>query len=144
VAGVFFLAREAAKPIEFSWPRFTDDRHNPAWRVATAWGRAWHGAEGTPDPDPSDPDYRFTVIQSQMFRRLLYRAVLARDVPILLRYMIQLADSYLPTNANARVDRVMRTALRQALSSLGLLSRTEGLSASSSGSAGGVAVARAS
>jgi arginyl-tRNA synthetase len=121
IAG-FLLSRPALKSLEFSRERFGDERHNPGWTLAKAWAKAHAGCPGDAvDPDPTDADYRFAVLHSQGFPRVLHMAAATRDVTMLTRYLLHIAEWHVAQPRAPRVDRVMRTLLRTGLCSLGVL-----------------------
>jgi arginyl-tRNA synthetase len=131
VALGFFLNRPAAKSIDLSWDRMLDETQNPGWLLSRAWSQACTMAQ-TRDGDirgPADvldPPYRFAVIQSERFRRLLHLTVSNRDVSILMHYLIHLAQWYVATPAGPPLHRVMRTVLESGLCALGCLPRAAG------------------
>ncbi len=125
----YFLSRPATKSIEFSWDRIFDERQNPGWVIARAWYRA-SSAVNTSGPEgrgePSDPVYRFAVIQANRFPRLLRIAISNLDVGVLMQHLAHLAQWYVDTATNRPTDRVVHTALRAGLSASGLVPRSAG------------------
>jgi hypothetical protein len=91
------------------------------WELARAAVSAWDPRhDGRPDPAPEDPGYRNTVLQSQVHRRLLARAIEQLDVYELARFYGHLSRRYLATDADARTARGMRTLLTAGMGALGL------------------------
>jgi hypothetical protein len=81
--------------------------------VATATG---DGAEG----GASDPDYRFAVVQSELFRRHLRSAVEELDPVPLARYLSHFARWYGAEERTPRVEAVAQAVLDQGVRGLGL------------------------
>ena len=121
VALGFFLSDPVGvRPIEFSWSALTDRRRNPGLVWAESWMRSLRGGSRA-DSDPQNRDYRFVVLQSQMFPRLLRRAAVNLDLASLCRYATHLTSWHLNTRAISAVDRIMSTTLEQVLGAVGLL-----------------------
>lgn len=116
------LDRPTAKQLVVAPQRLLDERTNGGWRLARAWARAWSSdADGAADPAPRDPAYRYLVMQSQLHRGQVRAVADKLDTYILVRYLAILAQWYLGTPPNSRVDRLMRQILARGLSALGLL-----------------------
>jgi hypothetical protein len=73
------------------------------------------GAEGA-----EDPDYRFAVVQSELFRRHLRSAVDDLDLVPLARYLSHFARWYGAQERSPRVEAVAQTLLDQGVRGLGL------------------------
>jgi arginyl-tRNA synthetase len=118
-----FLNRPVVKSLVFAPAKVLDAEENVGWRLAQAWSRAVASAgDGAPDPVPEDPAYRFFVMQSQLHRRTLAKAIEELDMLLLLRFLVHLSDRYLALAApDPRTSRVVRTTLRDGLSALGLI-----------------------
>lgn len=116
------LDRPMSKRLVVSKQRLLDERTNSGWRLARAWARAWSSdADGAADPDPTDLDYRYLVMQSQLHRGQVRAVTDKLDTYILVRYLGILAEWYLGTPPSPRIDRLMRQLLASGLSALGLL-----------------------
>jgi arginyl-tRNA synthetase len=116
------LNRPVVKSLAFDPGRLLDDEVNVGWKLARAWARAWDPAnDGAADPAPEDPSYRFFVMQSQLHRRLLARAIEQLDVLLLVRFLAHLSEWYLDADLPPRVGRVVRTTLGNGLAALGLI-----------------------
>ncbi|HZV74408.1 MAG TPA: arginine--tRNA ligase [Conexibacter sp.] len=101
---------------------FLDVERNTGWRIALAWAKAWDPAnDGPADPAPDDPDYRHIVLQSQLHRRNLNRALEGLDLLKYVRYAGHLSEWYLAGAYAPRVGRVMRAILVSGLGALGLV-----------------------
>lgn len=118
-----FLNRPVVKGLVFAPAKVLDAEENVGWRLAQAWARASAtGDDGAPDPAPEDATYRFFVMQSQLHRRTLAKAIDELDMLLLLRFLVHLSDRYLAVERpDPRVSRVVRTTLREGLSALGLI-----------------------
>ena len=117
----FYLGRPTRKPVDLSLTEMLDLSGGVGWELARAAVRAWNPRyDGPPDPAPEDGSYRQTVLQSQVHRRLLVRAVERLDVYELARFYGHLSRRYLTTDEDGRVARAMRTLLAAGLGALGL------------------------
>ncbi|MGH2855043.1 MAG: arginine--tRNA ligase [Solirubrobacteraceae bacterium] len=134
VALGFYLGRPTRKPVDLTLTEMLDLRGGVGWELARASVHAWSPRyDGPPDPAPEDMGYRQTVLQSQIHRQLLARAVEQLDVYELARFYGHLSRRYLAANGDARasgvtrgaggdarVARAMRTLLAAGLGALGL------------------------
>jgi arginyl-tRNA synthetase len=120
-----FLNRPVVKSLVFAPAKVLDAEENVGWRLAQAWARASAeavAADAAPDPAPEEPAYRFFVMQSQLHRRTLAKAIEELDVLLLLRFLVHLSDRYLAVERpDPRVSRVVRTTLHAGLGALGLI-----------------------
>jgi tRNA synthetases class I (R) len=117
----FYLGRPTRKPVDLTLTEMLDLAGGVGWELARAAVSAWDPRhDGPPDPAPGDPEYRHTVMQSQVHRRLLARAVEQLDVYELARFYGHLSRRYLTIEADARTARAMRTLLTAGGSALGL------------------------
>ena len=117
-----FLNRPVVKELVFDPGHVLDAEANVGWRIAQAWSRANDPtADGAPDPDPGDDAYRFFVMQSQIHRRMLARAIDQLDAMLVLRFLAHIAEAYLNVEHAPRCGRVVRTILREGLAAIGLL-----------------------
>jgi hypothetical protein len=117
----FYLGRPTRKPVDLSLTEMLELRGGVGWELARAAVEAWSPRhDGPPDPAPEEQRYRRTVLQSQVHRRLLERAVEQLDVYELARFYGHVSRRYLAAEADARTARAMRTLLAAGLGSLGL------------------------
>jgi hypothetical protein len=117
----FYLGRPTRKPVDLTLSEMLDLRGGVGWELARAAVHAWSPRhDGPPDPAPEAGRYRLTVLQSQVHRQLLARAVERLDVYELARFYGHLSRRYLAVDADARVARLMRTLLAAGLGALGL------------------------
>ncbi len=132
----FYLGRPTRKPVDLTLTEMLDLTGGVGWELARAAVSAWDPRhDGPPDPAPEDPEYRHAVMQSEVHRRLLARAVEQLDVYELARFYGHLSRRHLATeagrhapsaripvsaNADARTARAMRTLLAAGIGALGL------------------------
>jgi len=117
----FYLGRPTRKPVDLTLAEMLDLTGGIGWELARAAVSAWSPRyDGPPDPAPEDAEYRQTVMQSQVHRRLLARAVKQLDVYELARFYGHLSRRYLTIDANARTARAMRSLLAAGMGALGL------------------------
>ena len=117
----FYLGRPTRKPVDLTLTEMLDLTGGVGWELARAAVSAWDPRhDGPPDPAPEDAVYRHTVLQSQVHRRLLARAVEQLDVYELARFYGHLSRRHLATNVDARTARAMRSLLAAGMGALGL------------------------
>jgi arginyl-tRNA synthetase len=122
-----FLNRPVVKELLFDPGHVLDAEANVGWRIAQAWSRANDPAnDGAPDADPGDDAYRFFVMQSQVHRRLLARAIDQLDAMLVLRFLAHVSEWYMGQQHAPRCGRVVRTILREGLGAIGLLRAASG------------------
>jgi arginyl-tRNA synthetase len=116
-----YLGRPTRKPVDLTLTEMLELTGGVGWELARAAVSAWDPRhDGRPDPAPDDPEYRHTVMQSQVHRRLLARAVEQLDVYELARFYGHLSRRHLTGEANGRTARAMRTLLTAGMGALGL------------------------
>jgi arginyl-tRNA synthetase len=118
VALGWFLPHPATPDIDFAPERMLS-HESLGWDLARARTRR------RPSPTPAglaaqDPDYRFAVVQSQLYRRHLRIAVERLDVKALADYLKHLTIWYLEEDRSERTQRVMHTLLDRSARGLGL------------------------
>jgi arginyl-tRNA synthetase len=117
----FYLGRPTRRPVDLTLTEMLDLTGGVGWELARAAVSAWDPRhDGPPDPAPEDGEYRHAVMQSEIHRRLLARAVEQLDVYELARFYGHLSHRYLTSEADARTARAMRTLLAAGMSALGL------------------------
>ena len=123
VALAYFLPHPATPDVEFDPARMLKADESIGWDLARA--RARHGGErhstGVPE---QDPDYRFAVVQSELYRRYLRLAVERLDIRPLAHYLKHLSIWYLESERTTPVERVVHTLLERSARGLGLESGT--------------------
>jgi arginyl-tRNA synthetase len=123
-----YLGRPTRRPVDLTLTEMLDLSGGVGWELARAAVCAWSPRyDGAPDPAPEDARYRQAVLQSQVYRRLLARAVEQLDVYELARFYGHLSRRYLASDGDGRTARAMRTLLAAGLGALGLpCAQTEG------------------
>jgi arginyl-tRNA synthetase len=119
----FYLGRPTRRPVDITLTEMLDLAGGVGWELARAAVSAWDPRhDGPPDPAPEDAEYRHAVMQSQVHRRLLARAVEQLDVYELARFYGHLSRRYLASesDADARTARAMRTVVAAGIGALGL------------------------
>ncbi|HEX3910531.1 MAG TPA: arginine--tRNA ligase [Solirubrobacteraceae bacterium] len=118
LALAYFLPHAAAPDIDFDPARLLSEE-SLGWELARA--RARHGAGSPNGSRPTeDPDYRFAVVQSELYRRHLSLAIERLDVRPLAHYLKHLAIWYLERERSESVERVVHTLLDRSARGLGL------------------------
>jgi arginyl-tRNA synthetase len=122
VALGFFLHHQAAADVEFDPETLLGGEESLGWDIVRA--RAHHGRVGADSIDggrpADDPDYRFVVVQSELYRRYLRLAVERLDIWPLAHYLKRLLRWYLQGERGEHVERVVQTLLDRSERGLGL------------------------
>jgi arginyl-tRNA synthetase len=116
----YFLPYPVAPRIDFDTDKLLCEDESLGWDLVRA--RARHGrvsASGGRRP-VEDPDYRFAVVQSELYRRYLRLAVERFDVRPLAHYLRHLSRWYLERERDEHVERVVHTLLDRSARGLGL------------------------
>ena len=111
----FFLLQTTSKRVEFEPELLFEPERSLGWDIAAA-RQARRGARGTAD----DLDYRFAVVQSELFRRHLRSAVADLDPVPLARYLSHFSRWYGAAERSPRVDAVAQAILDEGVRGLGL------------------------
>jgi arginyl-tRNA synthetase len=130
----YFVSYPVAPPIDFEPTQLLDDGESLGWDIVRA--RAHHSGVATnggrPKPGdarlrraspfrPSeDPDYRFAVVQAELYRRYLRLAVQRYDVGPLALYLKHLVRWYMERPRGEHVERVVQTLLDRGARGLGM------------------------
>jgi arginyl-tRNA synthetase len=120
VALGYFLLQPMTKRVEFEPEKLLrPEKDSLGWDLARAQARRGNAplAGGRP---AEDADYRFAVVQSEMYRRHLGSAVETFDSVALARYLSHFARWYLAGERAPEVDRVVGAVIEQGLQGLGL------------------------
>ncbi len=116
----FFLLQPTSKRVDFEPEKLLrEEKGSLGWDLARAEahrGTAPLGAERAAE----DPDYRFAVVQSELYRRHLRSSVESLDVVPLARYISHFARWYRGGERSPEVERVVRTVLEAGVRGLGL------------------------
>jgi arginyl-tRNA synthetase len=120
IALAFFLLQPTSKRVDFEPEKLLrDGKGSLGWDLARAQahrGTAELGAEHAAE----DADYRFAVVQSELYRRHLRSSVEGLDVIPLARYVSHFARWYGSQERSPEVERVAQTVLDRGVRSLGL------------------------
>jgi arginyl-tRNA synthetase len=118
VALGYFLPYPATLDIDFDPSRLLREEESLGWDLVRARARCSpRSAGGKP---AEDPDYRFAVVQSELYRRHLRLVVERLDVRPLADYLKHLAIWYLERERSEPVERVVHTLLDRSARGLGL------------------------
>lgn len=95
------LCSATTQSFEFALDRMVDGPPGAGWTIAQAWCRA-HAlcrAQSLREPRGNGPIARTAVVQSQLFRRSLRRAVERRDPAFLASFLLGLSEAYLAASS---------------------------------------------
>jgi hypothetical protein len=124
VALGYFLPYPVAPRIEFDTAKLLEDGESLGWDLARARARGrvreGHGAGADGVRPAEDPEYRFAVVQSELYRRYLRLAVARLDVRPLAHYLKHLARWHLEADRGEHVERIVQTLLERSARGLGL------------------------
>jgi hypothetical protein len=124
VALGYFLMHTNTKPLDFEPEKLLREEQSLGWDLARARAHNGNGS-GTAAAEPAeDPDYRFAVVQSEMYRRHLMQAVERLDVSPLARYVAHLSRWYLESDREPHVQEATQAALARGARGLGLEATT--------------------
>lgn len=116
----YFLPYPVARPMDFDQQKLLRDKQSVGWDLVRARAHISMrgGAEGGRPAD--DPEYRFAVVQSELYRQHLRLAVERYDVGPLALYLKHLARWSMERDRGEHVDRVVQTLLDRSARGLGL------------------------
>jgi arginyl-tRNA synthetase len=115
----WFLLQTTSKRIEFEPELLFESERSLGWDIVRA--QAAPGGAGSAGGRPADdPDYRFAVVQSELFRRHLRSAVADLDPLPLARYLSHFARWYAAEERSPRVGAVAQAMLDEGVRGLGL------------------------
>ncbi len=120
VALGYFLAHDNTKPLDFQQEKLLRAEQSLGWDLARARAHNGSGSGRAAGAPAEDPDYRFAVIQSEMYRRHLMQAVERLDVSPLAKYVAHLSRWFLQEDREPHVQGVTQAALAQGARGLGL------------------------
>lgn len=119
VALGYFLPHPATPDIDFDISKLLCNEESLGWDLARA--RAHRSGGGPSVGHPTENrDYRFAVLQSELYRRYLRLAVQRLDVRPLAHYLKHLSIWYLERDRDESVERVVHTLLDRSARGLGL------------------------
>jgi tRNA synthetases class I (R) len=114
----YFLAHPVSPDIDFNQEGLLCPRDSLGLILAKA--RARHSDTGEHGQPVADADYRFAVVQSELYRRYLRLAVQRLDVRPLAHYLRHLSIWQLERGRGQAADRVIHTLLDRGARGLGL------------------------
>jgi arginyl-tRNA synthetase len=120
VALGYFLMHTNTKPLDFEPEKLLRPEQSLGWDLARARAHNGAGANGRAAEPAQDPDYRFAVVQSEMYRRHLQQAVDRLDVSPLAKYVAHLSRWYVEEDREPHVQEAIQAALAQGARGLGL------------------------
>jgi arginyl-tRNA synthetase len=119
VALGFFLLQPTTKRVEFEPEKLLRaEKDSLGWDLARA--QAHRGTAPLSGAPAEDADYRFAVVQSEMYRRHLRSAVESFDPVALARYLSHFARWYSAGERAPEVDRIVQGVIERGLAGLGL------------------------
>jgi hypothetical protein len=119
VALGYFLPHPVAPDIEFDARRLMCEGESLGWDLARARARHGGGRAGQCVP-VRDPNYRFAVVQSELYRRYVRLALERLDVRPVAHYLRHLSLWYLERERSGHVERVVHTLLDRSTRGVGL------------------------
>jgi arginyl-tRNA synthetase len=115
----YFLPYAIAPPFDFEPAKLLRENESLGWDLVRARARTSRiGAKAARPAE--DPDYRFAVVQSELYRRYLRLAVQRFDVAPLAHYLRHFSRWYLERDHGEHVERVVHTLLDRSARGLGL------------------------
>jgi arginyl-tRNA synthetase len=121
VALGYFLMHTNTKPLDFEPAKLLREEQSLGWDLARARAHNGNGnGSGATVELAQDTDYRFAVVQSEMYRRHLQQAVERLDVSPLAKYVAHLSRWYLESEREPHVQEAIQAALAQGARGLGL------------------------
>jgi arginyl-tRNA synthetase len=125
----WFLLQTTSKGVEFEPELLFEPERSLGWDivcaqahrsgVAVGAGASGGGGVGA-DGGAGDPDYRFAVVQSELFRRHLRSSITELDPVPLARYLSHFARWYSSEERSPRVEAVAQSVLDEGVRGLGL------------------------
>jgi arginyl-tRNA synthetase len=121
----WFLLQTTSKRVEFEPELLFEPERSLGWDIVRAQARSRvpalvGGDGGTLGGGAADPDYRFAIVQSELFRRHLRSVVADLDPLPLARYLSHFARWHASGDHSPRVDAIVGAVLDQGVRGLGL------------------------
>jgi hypothetical protein len=116
----YFLPYPITPRFEYDPARLLQPSESVGWDMVRARARRGEGTLTCGHSPAGEPDYRFAVIQSELYRRYLRLAVERLDVRPLAHYLKHLSIWYLEAERTSHVERVVHTLLDRGARGLGL------------------------
>jgi arginyl-tRNA synthetase len=119
VALGYFLPQPATPDIDFESTELLGEQ-SLGWSLARAQARRGTRMSAQLGAPAANPDYRFAVVQSELYRRHLRQAVERFDLRPLALYLRHLTQWHLEAERGEHVERVVQTLLDRSARGLGL------------------------
>jgi arginyl-tRNA synthetase len=116
----YFLPYPVTPRVDFGLEKLLRESESLGWDLVRARSHQGGVAASSGHRPADDPDYRFAVVQSEMYRRHLRQAVERLDVVPLALYLRHLTLWYLERDRDNHVERVVHTLLDRSARGLGL------------------------
>jgi hypothetical protein len=116
----YFLPHPATPDIDFAADKLLCDGESLGWDLARAQAHRQSTSASMSGRPADDPDYRFAVVQSELYRRHLRQAIDRLDLRPLALYLRHLARWQLERDRGEHVQRVVHTLLQRSARGLGL------------------------
>ncbi len=116
----YFLLQPTTKQVDFGPEKLLrTDKESLGWDLARAQAKRGSAAPAAERP-AADPDFRFAVLQAELYRRHLRGSVGRFDALQLARHLSHFARWYCEGERAPEVDRVVQAVLRRGVEGLGL------------------------
>jgi hypothetical protein len=120
VALGYFLLQPTTKQVDFGPEKLLRaEKESLGWDLARAQARRGGAALGA-ERAAEDPQYRFAVVQAEMYRRHLRGSIASFDALQLARYLSHFARWYCEEDRPPEVDQVVQSVLGKGVRALGL------------------------
>jgi arginyl-tRNA synthetase len=116
----YCLTQAPRTRLPFGLDRVLSSRHNPTWAIAQAIAGAAGEDPAAGSPNPADPALRALVLQSQLHRQFLAKALESDDPTLLYTHNRHLAEWYAGEPSTPELRRVARTVFAAGAAALGL------------------------
>jgi arginyl-tRNA synthetase len=116
----FFVLHPVGKAIEFDPAALLDTDRSLGWALARARADRSPAQKAGMADDHASAEYRFAVVQSEVYRRHLRRTLETMNIERLARYTYRLASWYVEQPRGRGVERLVQAVLEQASRGLGL------------------------
>jgi hypothetical protein len=119
----YFLPYPITPRIEFDTSKLLRGGESVGWDLVRARARHGESSSTSGHRPAADPDYRFAVVQSELYRRYLRLGVDRHDVRPLAHYVKHLSLWYMERERSSHVERIVHTLLDRSARALGLEAR---------------------
>lgn len=117
----FFLPHPVGPRIDFDTDRLLEEGESLGWDLVRARAHRAGGPGASNGGRPAqDAEYRFAVVQSELYRRYLRLAVERLDVRPLAHYLKHLARWHLEADRGEHVEHIVQTLMERSARGLGL------------------------